>query len=1124
MSRSLICPLGHEWEPPTSESGPVSCPVCGTSVERTTVASDQAHTLVTKLDGTGFGIPLSGHTAFAALEEGDFIPVATPVDFPVVPGYEVIEELGRGGMGIVFKARQIGLNRIVALKMVLGGSNAESRNMARFRGEAEAVARLQHPNIVQIHEVGEKEGRPYFSLEYVANGNLAQRIAGVPQPARYSAELVETLARALHVAHQRGIIHRDLKPANVLLAEDGTLKITDFGLAKLVDGDSDLTQSGMVLGTPSYMAPEQAGGKTSRVGPTADVYALGAILYELLTGLAPIRGETPLDTMMLVMTQEPIPPSRLQPGVPRDLETICLKCLEKEPRRRYGSALELAEDLRLYLNHEPIQARPVGSFGRLNRWCHRNPTLAAVSVLAIVSLLAAVALSITFAIQQSQVAHRLRDAQRKTQAALDKADAERLMLLKIDKERRSFEVQSAGLALDKGLALCAQGDIGQGILWQVRSREIAPNAVDLHHAIDANLGSWRWRLHALKHCLEHKGQVPAVAISPDGKLLLTGGMDKMARFWDVASGKPTGLVLAMEAPITGVAFSPDGKHAVTSAMNGRAQVWEAGTGKAVGDPLEHEYAIMAVAFSPDGKLIATASMDNTACLWDAATGKRLHEPLKHTKNVMAVAFSPNGKQLVTGSMDRTAQIWDTATGDAQGMPLVHPNSVMAVAFSPDGHLVVTGCQDRKARLWDADSGDLLKQTFEHQGRVMAVAFSPDEKGKHILTASQDKTARLWDRASGRLIGILPHQGPVLAAVFSKDGKRVLTGSQDNSARFWQLAGGTPKGPGWTLPETVTCAAFSPDGKIVVVGCFDEKIRFWDVASGAPAGPTLGQDKPVAAVAFSPDGKRVVAGSDTHAYVWNLATGRQVCNLKGHRGAVVSVAFTPGGSRVLTGSSDHTARLWDATTGTPIGKPLVHDDSVTSVACSPDGLTLATACGDRTVRFWDATGKQTGQSLVHPDGITAIAFSPDGSRLVTACQDKMARIWDVASGKLICPPLAHRGTVESVAFGPNFVLTGCEDSTARLWDIATGRPIGPPLRHAGRVGAVAIAPDDGSTVLTGSDDKTAQIWKIPPPLNRNRQFIASWAKLVTGLELDDSGTIRELDSATWVRLQATQPKP
>lgn len=346
-------------------------------------------------------------------------PAAENSEWPTIPGYEILGELGRGGMGVVYEARQIALNRTVALKMVLNGIQTGPKDLARFRAEAEAIARLHHPNIVQIYDVGDVAGCPYFVLEFVAGGSLAQHLQGKPQPVRAAAQLIETLARAVHAAHANGVIHRDLKPANVLLeSKDCNLqkeltgacaianlqaaipKITDFGVAKFAsgDGEADLrgpTVTGELLGTPSYMAPEQAMLRRQPIGPAADVYALGAILFELLTGRPPFTGESPLATVLQVIHNEPVSVTHLEPSVPRDLETICLTCLQKEPHKRYRSALEMAEDVQRFLRDEPIKARPATPIERLWRWARRHPLPAALLAAGLLGpVVALVALSL----------------------------------------------------------------------------------------------------------------------------------------------------------------------------------------------------------------------------------------------------------------------------------------------------------------------------------------------------------------------------------------------------------------------------------------------------------------------------------------------------------------------------------------------------------------------------------------------------------------------------------------------------------------------------------------------------------------------------------------------------------
>jgi tetratricopeptide (TPR) repeat protein len=316
---------------------------------------------------------------------GTIANVAPTIGLPQIPGYAVEAILGYGGMGVVYKARQSVLDRVVAVKMLLAGPFASPLELGRFRRETAALACLKHPNIVQVYDAGDVEGRPYLTMELIEGGTLARKLAGTPLPARDAAELVATLAGAVDVAHQAGIVHRDLKPVNILLAADGTPKITDFGLARRLEGDGGLTQTGVTVGTPNYMAPEQASGQARAIGPAVDVYALGVILYETLTGRPPFRADTPAETVRQVLDQEPVPPARLNPKVPRDLQTVCLKCLQKEPDRRYASAAALVDDLRRFLDGRPIQARPLGLAARLIRWCRRNPMAVAIGVLLVVA-------------------------------------------------------------------------------------------------------------------------------------------------------------------------------------------------------------------------------------------------------------------------------------------------------------------------------------------------------------------------------------------------------------------------------------------------------------------------------------------------------------------------------------------------------------------------------------------------------------------------------------------------------------------------------------------------------------------------------------------------------------------
>jgi WD40 repeat protein len=1087
---------------------------------------------------------------------------STVVTDPMPPRlgrYRILRRVGRGGMGVVYEALQESLGRRVALKVLSRIGLAEPTTRARFRREAETTARLHHPHIVQIFEVGEHDGQPFLALEFVAGPSLADRLRDAPQPPRPAAALVEALARAVHHAHEQGIVHRDLKPANVLLAGGGweppdrsgragdsphplagyTPKITDFGLAHHVGG-GDLTATGEIVGTPSYMAPEQAWGKSKRrpVGPAADVYALGAVLYECLTGRPPFKGATLLGTIEQVCFQEPVPPTHLQPKVPRDLETVCLKCLEKEPGKRYASALDLAEDLRRFQAGEPVAARRAGPGERLRRWCRRNPAPAAAGVLGVVALLAVAGLAVSqaFTVQ-------LRREQELTKAALQDAEVQRVRaeenaqqlgrqqeltqaaLVTAEDFRLQAERVSASWALERGLTLLEQGEVARGMLTLGRSLQITPaGAADLQHVIRVNLTAAYRRLpfHLLA-ILEHNGEVPAVAFSPDGKILLTGGRASAPRRWDADSGLPIGAPLPHGGDIKAVAFSADGTLMATAGTDKTARLWEAATGKPFGKPLQHNHWVQAVAFSPDGKTVLTGSADGTARLWEAATGEPRGE-LRPPGWVQAVAFSPDGKTVATGAASGV-RFFEADTGKQVGEVMPHQGEVWAVAFSPNGRVLVTGGEEGAARLWEADTGKPLKLPLLHHGPVRAVGYSAD--GATLWTGGADGKVRLWDAAALRPLGDpVQHSSAVNAVALSPDQRRLATGSADRKARLWEKA--APSSPGLRLrhERLVYCVAVSPDGKTVATGSADRSVRMWDAATGEPVGNPLTHQSSVYQLAFSPDGQTLLtASSDKTARLWNVADGTPRGPVLGHAHEVYDVAFSPDGRTILTGCKDATARLWDAATGEPRGEPLRHPHWVHAVAFSPDGKTILTGCEDAIARLWDAaTGRPLGEPLQHRGPVWAVAFSPDGKTIATGSWDGTARLWDAATRKPLGPPLPHRDHVLAATFSPDgkTIATGSWDGTARLWDTATGKPLGPPLVHQRTVRDVAFSPD-GKTLFTASFDRTVRSWEVPVAVQGEVNRTVLWAQVLTGMELDQDGLFRELDAATWQqrRLRLTE---
>jgi WD40 repeat protein len=1044
----------------------------------------------------------------------------------VVGDHEILGELGRGGMGVVYKARQTRLGRLVALKMVLAGCHAGPAELARFKTEAEAIARLQHPNIVQVHEVGEHNGLPYFSLEYCAGGSLAQKLEGTPLPPKEAAALVETLARAVHAAHEKGVVHRDLKPANVLLAEDGTPKVTDFGLAKKLD-EAGQTQSGAIMGTPSYMAPEQAAGNARQVGPAADVYALGTVLYECLTGRPPFRAATPLDTVLQVLSAEPVAPSQLNAKVPVDLDTICLKSLQKEPGMRYASAAELAEDLRRFQVGEPIAARPVGRAERLWRWCRRNPVLAAVSGLAAVGLTAAAVVAVSFGIYQGRAAADLRAEQRLTKAALTDAEI----------QRDQAKARLAENHLDRALVACElEDDAALGMVWLTRALEAAPSGeATLDRLIRTNLAAYRRRVPALKAILAPPEVVLAVAFSSDGKTILSHCADRQPRMWEAATGRP----LTLPLPQTGkdgvriLAVSPDGKAVLALTADNTLRLWEAATGRPLTPRFRHEAKreVHTAVFRPDSKAVLTVSYDGTGRLWDAATGTSLSSPLKLKGDGRAVAFRPDGKIILSGGFDGTAELCDAVTGRPRTPSIRHSQwqtLVEAVAFSPDGKAVLTGATDSMARLWDAATGQPTTPPLRHQGHVNAVAFSPD--GRILVTGSRDRTARLWDAATGRpLSPPLRHDGRVFAVAFSPDGRTFVTASRDRTARLWDVAA-VPSllAPLPKQPDAVR-TVWRPNGKAVFTSPNADPAQRWELPLGRPLIDELVRDRQqLSVVAFGREGKAVLIHSrDGTARVREAATGRALSPpllLKNGLGLLtdpfeLSAAFSPDGKTLVTGGTpDGTVHRWEVTTGRPLGPPLRHMDrsQVITIACSPDGKILVTGGTDGTAQRWEAdTGRSLAPPLRHQGYVSAVAFSPDGKTVLTGSYDNTAQLWDAATGRPLSLPLRHQDVVYAVAFSPDgkAVVTGSGDHRVGLWDAATGRPLAPPFRGGGGIKAAAFSPD-GKAIFAAGWSLPTQRWDVPVPVAGPTARVRLWLQVLTGTEVDDAGTVRVLDAGAW----------
>jgi eukaryotic-like serine/threonine-protein kinase len=957
--------------------------------------------------------------------------------------YELLDEIARGGMGVVWRARQVSLDRPVALKLILAGELATEMDIERFRHEAQAAANLDHPNIVPIYEVGEHEGRHFFSMRLVDGTSLAFRMSALPSPisAREAAQLVAKVARAVHHAHQRGILHRDLKPENILLDAQGEPHVTDFGLAKRLDASSGMTRSDAVLGTTNYMSPEQAQGRNKDLTTATDIFSLGGILYHLLSGRAPFQAPTQWETLKQVVEQEPRRPGTLNPAVDCDLETICLKCLEKDPLRRYASAAALADDLDRWWRHESILARPSTDFERARKWVRRKPVIAALaSAVILVGLIGFVGVFLEWRdareklwasyLAQAQ-ANRLSDRPGRrfdTLATISKAVAIRPSLA-----LRNEAIACLGLAdvqVERSWRLDTQPPPFYGLVFDMASQRFAR----AHSSGDVSIHRIQDQQELFRLAGQGERQGATLCFSPDGKFLAEWHGSKTTnsfRVWDLAARRPV-VWQPSAMRNAALAFTPDSQTVAVGDTN-LIHVHDLSSGRQTRTiPLEVVPSLLCI--DPTGtKLALCGDKSSQARIIALDTCEVLHR-LEHGGQVAWLSWSPDGQLLACACLDSRVHLWNARTGETNAVLEGHSSGVVGVVFNRRGDLLLSSSWDGTTRLWDPVTREpLLKLPFDY---AKFSPFSPDDQRLGSLGAG-DGQAGTWNIAPGRECRQIPHPY-VLAASFDPRGRFLATASWDG-VRLWNLDNrALLRQLSTDGSERVTVL---PDGRSLFIasasGLWRHRLEFvaetgelnvgpaerlWDSAVSdfsltkdgltllaaqangtavlvfdlrQPANPRLLKDGAgVTHVSVSPDGQWFAGASwaSRRVSIRSSSSGQVVHELPVANGA--RLGFSPDGRHLVIGSPlDY--QIWK-TGSWQLAEGLLLDKGTVvgpKLAFSPDGLTVAVFRGH--VGGITLLDLESGRELAKLDEGHPLCFSADGSQLAAYNENiRRLRIWDL----------------------------------------------------------------------------------------------------------------------------------